>query len=105
MINQVFNIFFASLNSTIKCENKLSEIEKNSVTLISRSKIQKICSKSRWPGCTIEFYQSNNCSGEPIVSIKWFCCRITPHKTQQIREIIMNFFIIFMLYSLIGVII
>lgn len=55
--------------ANFKCENKLSEMEKNSVTLISRSKIQKICSKSRWPKCTIEFYQSNNCSGEPIVSI------------------------------------
>lgn len=55
--------------ANFKCENKLSEIEKNSVTLIPRSKIQNICSKSSWPSCTIEFYQSNNCSGEPIVSI------------------------------------
>ena len=31
--------------ANFKCKNKLSEIEKNSVTLISRSKIQKICSK------------------------------------------------------------
>jgi hypothetical protein len=56
--------------ANFKCENKLSEIEKNSVILISRSKIQKICGKSRFPLCTIEFYQSNNCSGDPIVSIE-----------------------------------
>lgn len=51
------------------CENKLSEIEKNSVTLISQSRIQQFCSKSYRPSCTIEFYQSSNCSGEPIASV------------------------------------
>ena len=61
------NKFIVIANFT--CENKLSEIEKNSVTLISQSRIQQICSKSHRPSCTIEFHQSNNCSDEPIASV------------------------------------
>ncbi|HEX4046022.1 MAG TPA: M56 family metallopeptidase [Gammaproteobacteria bacterium] len=55
--------------ANFNCENKLAEVEKNSVTLISQSRIQQICSKSHRPSCTIEFYQSNNCSGEPFASV------------------------------------
>lgn len=55
--------------ANFNCKNKLVELEKNSVTLISQSRVQKMCSQSHRLGCTIEFYQSKNCSGEPFASV------------------------------------
>lgn len=55
--------------ANFNCEHKLLKIEKNSVASIFQTNIQKFCNRSRSISCTIEFYQANNCSGEPVVSI------------------------------------
>lgn len=48
------------------CDKKLAEIEKNSVALISQSKIQEFCG---YEPCMLVFHLTGNCSGEPIAGV------------------------------------
>lgn len=61
--NKKFNVI-----ANYKCADTVTEIEKNSVTVISQTKIQHICSKSPW-NCAIVFYSSNNCSDQPVATV------------------------------------